>query len=230
MSDQRIECQAKSAAAAVYTPTAVGANSAVTGQTTIALRGITQSVFLDIPRLHQWQADPGLLVAMAGVSFAWPGGSLRQSVDSGATWSDRADAGVPGATIGTASNALSSRDSRLLDTGGLLTVTLAIGELYAVSLLNLLNGANTLAYGSPGRWEIIGAKTCTPFGGKDYVLSDLLLWRYGTEWAMSGHVVGDTVVLLDATGLQWLAMDSSAISQTRLYRAIRLAFASATRS
>jgi len=94
MSDQRIECQAKSAAAAVYTPTAVGANSAVTGQTTIALRGITQSVFLDIPRLHQWQADPGLLVAMAGVSFAWPGGSLRQSVDSGATWSDRADAGV----------------------------------------------------------------------------------------------------------------------------------------
>lgn len=96
--------------------------------------------------------------------------------------------------------------------------------------MNLLNGANTLAYGSPGRWEIIGAKTCTPVGGKDYVLSDLLLWRYGTEWAMSGHVVGDTVVLLDATGLQWLAMDSSAISQTRLYRAIRLAFASATRS
>ncbi len=31
LSDQRIECQAKYAAAAMYTPTAIGASSAVTG-------------------------------------------------------------------------------------------------------------------------------------------------------------------------------------------------------
>lgn len=140
--------------------------------------------------------------------------------DGGATWSDLADAGAPGATIGTATNALVAVDSRLLDSRSLLAVTLATGDLYSVSLLNLLNGSNTLAYGANGRWEIIGAMTCTPGGGNAYVLSNLLRGRFGTEWAMGMHVIGDTVVLLDDADLQWLALSSSAISQAGLYRAI----------
>jgi len=220
LSDQRIECEARYAAAAIYTPTATGASSAVTGETTIAFRGITQAVFLDIPRVHEMQSSVGLPVAMAGVSDGWPGGSLYQSADGGATWSDLADAGAPGATIGTASNALAVVDSRLLDSRSLLAVTLATGDLYSVSLLNLLNGGNTLAYGANGRWEIIGAMTCTPGGGNAYVLSNLLRGRFGTEWAMGLHAIGDTVVLLDDADLQWLALSSSAISQARLYRAI----------
>jgi hypothetical protein len=150
LSDQRIECEARYAAAAIYTPTATGASPAVTGETTIALRGITQAVFLDIPRVHEMQSSVGLPVAMAGVSDGWPGGSLYQSADGGATWSDLADAGAPGATIGTATNALVAVDSRLLDSSSLLAVTLATGDLYSVSLLNLLNGGNTLAYGANG--------------------------------------------------------------------------------
>lgn len=220
LSDQRIECEARYASAAIYTPTATGASSAVTGETTIALRGITQAVFLDIPMVHETQSSVGLPVAMAGVSDGWPGGSLYQSADGGATWSDLADAGAPGATIGTATNALVAVDSRMLDSSSLLAVTLATGDIYSVSLLNLLNGGNALAYGANGRWEIIGAMTSTPGGGNAYVLSNLLRGRFGTEWAMGLHVIGDTVVLLDATDLQWLAMDSSAISQARLYRAI----------
>lgn len=220
LSDQRIECEARYAAAAIYTPTATGASPAVTGETTIALRGITQAVFLDIPMVHETQSSVGLPVAMAGVSDGWPGGSLYQSADGGATWSDLADAGAPGATIGTATNALVAVDSRMLDSSSLLAVTLATGDIYSVSLLNLLNGGNALAYGANGRWEIIGAMTSTPGGGNAYVLSNLLRGRFGTEWAMGLHVIGDTVVLLDATDLQWLAMDSSAISQARLYRAI----------
>jgi hypothetical protein len=220
LSDQRIECEARYAAAAIYTPTATGASSAVTGATTIALRGITQAVFLDIPLVHEMQNSFGLPVAMAGVSDGWPGGSLYQSADGGSTWSDLADAGAPGATIGTATNALAAVDSRLLDSRSLLAVTLATGDLYSVSLLNLLNGSNTMAYGANGRWEILGAMTCTPGGGNAYVLSNLLRGRFGTEWAMGLHVIGDTVVLLDDADLQWLAMSSSAISQARLYRAI----------
>lgn len=220
LSDQRIECEARYAAAAIYTPTATGASPAVTGETTIALRGITQAVFLDIPRVHEMQSSVGLPVALAGVSDGWPGGSLYQSADGGATWSDLADAGAPGATIGTATNALVAVDSRLLDSRSLLAVTLATGDLYSVSLLNLLNGGNTLAYGANGRWEIIGAMTCTPGGGNAYVLSNLLRGRFGTEWAMGLHVIGDTVVLLDDADLQWLALSSSAISQAMLYRAI----------
>ena len=220
LSDQRIECEARYAAAAIYTPTATGASSAVTGAWTIALRGITQAVFLDIPLVHEMQNSVGLPVAMAGVSDGWPGGSLYQSADGGATWSDLADAGAPGATIGTATNALVAVDSRLLDSSSLLAVTLATGDLYSVSLLNMLNGSNTLAYGANGRWEIIGAMTCTPGGGNAYVLSNLLRGRFGTEWAMGLHVIGDTVVLLDDADLQWLALSSSAISQAMLYRAI----------
>lgn len=220
LSDQRIECEARYAAAAIYTPTATGASSADTGATTIALRGITQAVFLDIPLVHEMRNSFGLPVAMAGVSDGWPGGSLYQSADGGATWSDLADVGAPGATIGTATNSLSAVESRLLDNISLLAVTLATGDLYSVSLLNLLNGSNTLAYGANGRWEIIGAMTCTPGGGNAYVLSNLLRGRFGTEWAMGLHVIGDTVVLLDDADLQWLALSSSAISQARLYRAI----------
>lgn len=219
LSDQRIECEARYASSAVYTPTATGASSAVSGQTTIALKGITQAVLLDVPMVHEVQNGSGFPVAMAGVSGGWPGGSLYQSADSGVTWSDLADAGAPGAAIGTATNAIGVVESRMLDGCSVLNVAMPNGELYSVSLLNLLNGANTLAYGVHGRWEIIGAMTCTPSGGA-YALTNLLRGRYGTEWAMGLHAVGDIVVLLDSADVQWLAMPSSAISQIRLYRAI----------
>ena len=219
LSDQRIECEARYASSAVYTPTATGSSSAVTGQTTIVLKGITQAVLLDIPMIHELQDGPGFPVAMAGASAGWPGGSLYQSSDGGATWSDLADAGSPGAAIGTATNAIGSVEARLLDNSSVLNVAMPNGDLYSVSLLSLLNGANTLAYGINGRWEIIGAMTCTP-SGSSYVLTNLLRGRYGTEWAMGLHAVGDTVVLLDSADLQWLAMPSSSISQIRSYRAI----------
>jgi hypothetical protein len=101
-----------------------------------------------------------------------------------------------------------------------LTVTLASGDLYDVTEAAMLAGANHLAYGADGRWEIIAAQKCTLQSGKTYVLRDLLRGRFGSEWAMGTHQVGDAIVLLDTDDLAMIAMSASTIGLSRLYRGI----------
>jgi len=219
-SDGRVECTAKYASAAVYTPAALGEPSAVTGTSTIVRVGPSVYVLLDVPMLTSAQSGPSFLAAMAGVYDGWRGGVLMRSRDSGSTWDTLQEFERPGSAIGTCTNSIGAVDSRLIDNASTLSVTLTQGDLYSVSQLAMFSGANHFAYGADGRWEIIAAQTCTLVSGKNYVLRDLMRGRFGTEWAMGLHAAGDSLVLLDTTDVALIAADSSVIGLAYPYRGI----------
>jgi hypothetical protein len=221
-SDGVVECKAKHANAAVYTPTAVGVEPAVTGTPTISVQGGSRCVLMDIPTVHTDQTYAvGFIAAMCGVfPSGWAGGSLMTSTDGGASWSTAGSFSAPGATIGYATNSIGDVDERTIDCASLLQVELYNGELFSITESAMLSGGNYFAYGADGRWEIIAAQNCVLQGDGSYWLTNLLRGRNGTEWAMGLHSSGDTLVLLDPGDIQLITLSASAISQTRTYRAI----------
>lgn len=219
-SDGRLECQAKAARAAIYTPTAVSSPPAVTGPTTITPVGASVYVLLDVPMVSVAQSGPSFLATMTGALSGWRGGVLMQSTDAGSTWESLQDFGPPGASMGTCSNSIGVVESRMIDNASLLNVTLTQGALYSVTQLAMLGGANHFAYGADGRWEILAAQTCTLVSGTSYTLQNLLRGRFGTEWAMGLHAVGDALILLDTTDVAAIAMSAGTIGLSYLYRGV----------
>ena len=142
------------------------------------------------------------------------------STDGGASWSTAGSFAAPGATIGYATNSIGDVDERTIDCASLLQVELYNGELFSITEAAMLSGGNYFAYGADGRWEIIAAQNCVLQVDGSYWLTNLLRGRNGTEWTMGLHSVGDTLVLLDPDDIQLITLSASAISQTRLYRAI----------
>ena len=220
LSDGRVQCKAKYANAAIYTPTAVASSPSVSGPTTITPVGASVYSLLDIPLLSSAQSGACFVAAMTGALAGWNGGVLMQSTDAGSTWASLQDFGPPGSVLGSCSNSLSSAESRMIDAGSTLTVTLTQGALYSVTQIAMLGGANHFAYGVNGRWEIIAAQTCTLVSGTTYTLTNFLRGRFGTEWAMGMHSNGDSLILLDTTDMATIAMSSGAIGLPYLYRGI----------
>jgi hypothetical protein len=221
-SDDLVECKAKYADSAIYTSTAVGEEPTVTGVTVVQPTTWSSYVLLDIPTIFSSQPTYSFGVAMYGGNSGWGGGVLMQSKDDGTSWASVAELAAPGATTGICSNSIGVAESRLIDNSSILDVTLRTGELFSVTELAMLNGANYFAYGADGRWEIIAAKTCTLVSGKSYTLKDMLRGRFGTEWAMSTHSAGDVVVLLDTNDVETILSESSQIGLPYLYRGITL--------
>lgn len=219
-SDGRVECQAKYANPAIYTPAALGASPAVTGITTVNPVGGSVYHLLDVPYMSSAQSGPSFLAAMTGAKTGWRGGVLMRSADSGATWDNLQDFEPPGATLGACTNSIGVVDSRMIDAASVLSVTLTYGDLFSVSQLAMLGGENHFAYGADGRWEIIAAQTCTLVTGKSYTLQNLLRGRFGTEWAMGLHAAGDALVLLDPADVVAISVSSGAIGLSSLYRGI----------
>jgi hypothetical protein len=219
-SDGRIACHAKYASAAIYTPTAVGASPAVSGATTITPVAASVYVLMDVPMVSSAQSGPSFLVAMTGALAEWRGGVLMQSTDAGSTWASLQDFGPPGSALGTCTNSIGVVEHRVIDNASVLNVTLAQGELFSVTQLAMLGGANHFAYGANGRWEIIAAQTCTLVSGTSYVLQNLLRGRFGSEWAMGLHAGGDALVPLDTADVAAIAMSSGSIGLSYLYRGV----------
>ena len=217
--DSRLECQAKYAASAIYTPSAQGESSR-SQPTTISPPGSSALALLDIPLLIDATDTPGFPVAMCGYLASWPGGALYRTDDAGQTWTVVQGFTAPGAVIGFATTILPDGRTDLIDPTGLLNVALLQGSLSSVTESALFSGANHFAYGADGRWEIIGAKTCTQQSDGSYNLSDLLRGRQGTEWACSQHAAGDRVILLDAAALSFVRAALNSIGLARTYRAV----------
>lgn len=159
---------------------------------------------------------------MTGALANWTGGVIVRSDDAGQTWTNLQAFAAPGSTIGFASNAVGAGRLDLVDTASVLTVYLTQGELSSVNESALLNGANAFAYGLPGRWEIIAAKTCTLQADGSYVLTDLLRGRNGSEWACGLHAVGDTLVALDTGSVAFVRTSLDTIGATRTYRGVTI--------
>jgi hypothetical protein len=218
LSDGRLECTAKYNSAALYTPTAEGAEGNPPDNT-VPLDGPSLYALLDIPLLVDENNIPGWPAAMAGYSSSWPGGLIYRSVDNGQTWSSLQAFSTP-VTMGFARDSIGEGRTDIVDTMNRLQVDLMSGELSSISIESLLNGGNILAYGAPGRWEICSPRLCELQADGSYILSDWLRGRFGTEWVMDTHQAGDAIVLMVDPDVIFVAMPSSAIGAEFSYRGI----------
>lgn len=217
--DGRLDCNAKYNAAATYVSTAQGVAGPVTNQT-LAPIGASILVLMDIPLMLDSTDQAGYVVALSGSNDDWPGGVIVRSDDGGQTWTEIQGVASPGSVIGVASTTIGSGRTDIFDTASALGVLLTQGELSSVSELSVLNGSNWFAYGAHGRWEIIGAKNCTLQSDGSYLLTDLLRGLKGTEWACGLHEVGDSVVLLDTSLVDFVGASLDSIGKSRIYRGV----------
>lgn len=218
LNDGRLECQARLDQPAVYSPAAQGEDGDSTGAT-LTLEGLTRAAYLDIPAIRESEDRPGFVAAVTGYLDGWSGGVVFESPDRGQTWNEIDATAAPGANIGIALTSIGAGRTDIIDTVSVLQVEMS-QDLESVTQLQLFGGSNLFAYGSDGRWEIIGAQTCTLQGDGSWILTNLLRGRFGTESAMTQHAVGDTVVALTANTLTFVPSETSAIGLSRLYLAI----------
>lgn len=213
-SDRTVKITARLADVALYSPTSVGAVSNVLSRP-ISLTGPSLLTILDIPTISSDNEIPGLVLAGRGAYSGWRGGDVMRSDDGGVSWISQAWISAPGATAAVASNYLGAGPTNAMDVSSVLNVALLSGSISSVSEMALFNGANHFAYGEPGRWEIIAARTVALQSDGTYNLSNLLRGRFGTEWAMTTHVALDDVILLTPGSLNFAAQPTSSISSAR---------------
>lgn len=216
--DGRMECAGKYNNAAVYVPTAVGEEPLAPGQT-LTTPGPTDLTMLDVPCVSEAMDQPGFLAAACGYNSGWKGATVYETADGGQTWSAVAGFTIPGSVLGTARDTLGAGRYDIIDPVGRLTFQAVSGSLSSVSESALLAGANTFAYGAHGRWEIIGAKTCTQNTDGSWSLGNLLRGRFGTEWAASLHAAGDAIVLLNSA-TPFVGQVTSSIGAAKTFRGV----------
>lgn len=227
--DGKLSCKASYEQQAVYTPSEAivadtGGGTGGGAPATTTILPVSESIYqlLDIPTILSSQPTYSFGAAMCGTNSGWDGGVLLQSKDAGGTWANLVEFVAPASVIGICNNSIGAVEPRVIDSTSILNITLRSGELFSVTELAMLNGANHFAYGADGRWEIIAAKTCTLLSGKSYNLQDMLRGRFGTEWAMGTHTAVDAIVLLDTNDIETILSDSGSINIPYLYRGITL--------
>lgn len=218
-SNRVINITARLADVGIYSPTAKGEVSNVTG-IPVSLCGPTILDLLDIPTVSDYNAQPGIIAAARGAYAGWRGASIYRSDDDGVTWLEEARVVNPGATTAIANGTIGSGPTNAMDTANILNVRISTGDFSTVSELALFNGANHFAYGVAGRWEIIGVKTVSLQSDGTYNLSNLLRGRYGSEWAMTTHQNNDQLILLDAAKLSFAPCPTSIIGASRKWAAL----------
>ena len=211
-SNRAIKLTARLAAVALYSPTAVGGVSNVQGPS-VSLSGPSIMAIMDIPTVSG-NDTPGLVIAARGAYSGWRGAEALRSDDGGVSWTSQVGIPPPGATVALANNTIGAGVTDAMDVTSILNVSMVNGDISSVTELALFNGANLFAYGEPGRWEIIGARTVTLQGDGTYNLTNLLRGRYGTEWAMTSHAVYDDVILLDGS-LAFTAQPTATLGAAR---------------
>lgn len=205
------------ACAPVYSQAASG--GAITSSQTVTGPLPTTAVIMDIaPLRDQDGATSNLYVAMYGAT-GWHGGTLYKSSDGGATFVAGISMGSF-STVGSAITALPNwTGGNIFDEGNSVDVGITSAPtstpLSSASELTVLNGGNVALLGN----EILQFKNATLISTDRYRLSGLLRGRFSTEWAMSGHGIGDRFVLLTGNvGLQ--VTPTSDIGQPRIYQAV----------
>ncbi len=179
---------------------AQAAESGRAGDQPDLLFGETRLALFDLPWLGAGLANQSTLyVAAAGTAPAWRSAALLQSIDDGASFEEIGATAAP-AVMGESLNALAPLSGHGFDDRHSLTIRLLhAGQLLTSSTKDaLVNGQNLALIGE----EVIQFERAEQIGALDWKLSGLLRGRRGSEWATSGHLIGERFVLLSADTLQ----------------------------
>jgi hypothetical protein len=194
---------------------------------TVRIYAPTVITFLDIPALRDEDNDAGFYVAAAlPAGTYWTGALLYQSLDGGASYSQVGTL-TQAAVIGTvATPALGSASWDVWDDASALLVTIPAAQAFASATdAAVLAGANGLAVGVDGRWEIIQFGVATKQSDTQWLLTHLLRGRRGTEYLIGTGVAGDTVVQLTNGGILDVVLQTSQIGATLHYKCVSVGMA-----
>lgn len=179
---------------------------------------------LDIPALQDQDSDAGFYVFAYGdgTGNKWSGSTIYKSTDGSVFNNFAAASGSP--PFGTLDSDLSASVANPWDwdDSNIITVQMDKGGFESRDDASVLAGANTIAIGADGRWEIIqfGVATAVGVGGATWELSHLLRGRRGTEHNIGTALLDDRIVGLTMGNLYRLSMQNSEIGALRTYKAV----------
>ena len=205
-----IQCEGVADRAAVYSSTSDGVDNDANAVTVTEI-GPTKAIYGDWPMLLNGQNNEAIYIAASGLLSGWSGGVVYRSVDMGGSYS-QLSVMSSAATIGFTTGVLADGYVSTFDHASTVNVNMQSGTLSSTTELAVLNGANAAMIGS----ELVQFATATLESDGTYTLSDLLRGRKGTEWAMAGHVNGESFVLLDST----IRRPSATLNVERQYKAV----------
>lgn len=202
-----------------YTPTPVASVPPYEPQP-INLAAPVTPLFLDLPAIQDSDDDPGFYVAFRSqLEGAYRGAALFRSIDSGASY-QQVCAATNEATTGTLLMPDGTADFDTWDAGNEVRVELSSGQLASTTQEAVLNGANALAVGLDGRWEIIQFTTAVLISGNVWRCKGLLRGRRGTEQFIGTSVTGDSVVLISGPGIVRANLPITGVGRPYLYRGV----------
>lgn len=202
-----------------YTPTPIASVPPFV-PSPIRIAAPAAALYLDLPALTDSDSDPGFYVAFhSQLTGAYRGAALFRSLDDGSSFSQVCGA-TNEATIGTLVTAPGDADWDTWEGGDSLRIELLTGSFSSATDDAVLAGANALAVGQDGRWEIIQFQTATHVQAEIWTLSGLLRGRRGTEHNIGTALPGDTVVLVSGPGIVRASMPITAVGRPYLYRSL----------
>jgi hypothetical protein len=201
---------------AIYDITAPGA-SPPKAQDGVAYAYPTKWLPLDMPILRDADDDHGFYVpARSVVEASWPGAVFYKEGNSGfESVTQITTESVMGVTL-TALDDWTGPD--VVDELSTVQVNVGHGELSSSTRDAILDGTtNAILVGS----EVLQFHTATEDSPGVYTLAGFLRGRRGTEWAQTGHEVGERFVLL-TTAMRRIELQSSEVDETIAYKAVTI--------
>ena len=183
---------------------------------------------MDVP-LAQDGVD-GIGNYVVGSSFGqptsdWPGVLVKKAPDL--TTYSLSYTFIPSSrqiTWGRTTGILASGPLYLFDNDSFVNVDFVTGTMTSVTETQLLNGSNFLAISSSTGvgWEYLQAATITVESDGTLTLRKFLRGKRNTENSISGHSVGDTVLLMQVGNVSLHAEDSGSIGSKMKFQGITL--------
>lgn len=211
-----LELELTDSDAAIYEVVVPGVTPA-REQDGIAYAYPSRAVYLDMPILRNADDDDGLYVAARSVVEAvWPGCLLYKS--DGLNYQALTQISTE-SVIGVTTTALDSwTGPDVVDEQSSVQVSVAHGELSSSTRNAIVSGeTNAMLIGS----EVVQFHTATEDSPGVYTLTGLLRGRRGTEWAMTGHAIGERVVLL-TTAMRRIPLTLTEVDTEIDYKAVTI--------
>ncbi len=183
----------------------------------------TALVLLDLPPLRSTDNDAGLYAAArrTGAGNAWGGAAIYRGLPGGAL--NPVVSVTSEAVVGTLSMALPAGPHTIWDDGTEIVVELPRGQFESRPDEDLLDdGANTLAVGAHGRWELLQFGEAQQVGPTTWVLTHLLRGRRGTDHYIGTGQLGDTAALVSGFGIVRLPLPVGDVATELVYRGVTI--------
>jgi hypothetical protein len=175
----------------IYLQNSTG-SSIPTTDATISTKTPTNLQLLDIPILRDQDDQVGFYISASGYLPGWNGCQIYKSIDGGGSFNKFSTPINNQATLGNTTTVLNNFTSGNIfdEINDVIVKTNNI--LSSVTEISVLNGSNVCLIGS----EIIQFKNATLIATNTYKLTGLLRGKFGTEWAMISHAIGERFILL----------------------------------